>query len=190
MSDDLNDLPIVELENDYPEAIGKSGLFDLLMPVGDTGLIFTAAMPGILREYGPEFNSAVRQRAYLKAASTLVQMGLVRGESFAFLRDALALSVSQVATIYGVSDSTVMGWEDNTIAIPYNVWNCFSFRVCLADGVALPQSAFGISFRPRLIRVFPNAPAVPQATGVTQILCPTPPPWPGSECYPPYTKPF
>lgn len=189
MADDLADFPIVVLENDYPEASGKLGLFDLIMPVGGTGLQFVAAMPGILRPWGVEFSAPVRQRAYLKAASTLVQMGLIGGESFAFLRSALELSQADVAALYGVTEPTVVGWEDNSIPIPINVWQCFSYRVCLADGVALPNAAFGTSFRPRLIRVFPNPPMVSQQQTGDNNPCPPQPPWPGAECFPPF-KPY
>ena len=188
MADDLADYPIVVLEADYQEAAGKLGLFDLLMPVGSTGLVFTAAMPGILRTYGIDFTPAVQRAAYLRAATTLIQMGLVRGESFKFLRTALGLTQLEVAAIYGVTDTVVDGWETNSVPIPYTVWSCFSSRVCAADGIPYPaQSAFGTSWRPRLIRVFPEAPAVPQPNGpyTTSSTCPTPPPIPGSECYPP-----
>lgn len=186
MADDLANYPIVVLENDYPEAFGKLGLFDLLMPVGDTGLIFTAAMPGILYVTGPTFTPLVEHVAYLRAASTLIQMGLVRGESFAFLRYALQLTVAEVAVLYGVSEPTVQGWEDNSIPIPMPVWNCFSQRVMVADGRVLPANpAICPSFRARLIRVFPNAPMVSQQQGNQPPVCPPPPDFPGAECYPP-----
>lgn len=185
MADDLADYPIVVLENDYPEAFGKLGLFDLLMPVGDTGLIFTAAMPGILYVTGPRFTPPVEKAAYLRAASTLIQMGLVRGESFAFLRYALGLTIAEVAALYGVLDVAVQGWEDNTIQIPVNIWSCFAQRVMLADGRVLPANpAICPSFRSRLIRVFPNAPMVSQSQANPECPCP-PADFPGSECYPP-----
>ena len=188
MADDLADYPIVVLENDYPEAFGKLGLFDLLMPVGDTGLVFTAAMPGVLRVTGPSFTPLVEHVAYLRAASTLIQMGLVRGESFAFLRYALQLTTADVATLYGVPESTVQGWEDNSIPIPPTVWNCFSQRVMVQDGRVLPANpAINPSFRPRLIRVFPNAPMVSQQQGA-QPECPPPPDFPEAECFPPPRK--
>jgi len=186
MADDLADYPIVVLENDFPEAAGKLGLFDLLMPVGSTGLVFTAAMPGILRTWGVEFSAAVQRASYLRAASTLVQMGLIRGESFLFLRTALGLTQLEVATLYGVTTIEVDGWETNSIPIPLSVWACFSARVCAADRVPYPSSSsFGSSFRARLIRVFPEAPAIPQPAGPYTSSCPNPPPFPGSECYPP-----
>jgi len=163
MADDLASFPIVVLENDYPEQVGKIGLFDLLMPVGATGLIFVAAVPGRLYEWGPTFSDPVQKAANLRAASTLVQMGLIRGESFAFLREALRLTQAEVAAMYGVPLLTVQGWENNTIEIPRNTWGCLALRVCVADGRAmLAEYALVMNFRPRLIRVFPNITMVSQ----------------------------
>ena len=188
MADDLADLPIVVLENDYPEEVGKVGLFDILMPVGVTGLVFTAAMPGRLYKWGVLFSDEVQRVSNLRAATTLIQMGLIRGESFRFIREALRYSQQEVATLYGVDVPTVMGWEANTIPIPLNVWACLSYRACLADGRVLPADrALDPNWRPRLIRVFPEMPMVgiPQTT-TCKPTCPQPPPeLPGSECYPP-----
>jgi len=186
VADDLANYPIVVLENDYPEQVGKMGLFDLLMPVGATGLIFTAAMPGILREWGPSFSDEVHRVSNLRAASTLIQMGLIRGESFVFIRESLRMSQQDVATLYGVTLETVIEWESNVIPVPVNVWACLSYRVCLADGRTLPPDrALCPDWRPRLIRVFPNAPMV-GTQQPAQPLCPDPPSgFPGADCYPP-----
>jgi hypothetical protein len=172
MADDLADYPIVVLENDYPEAVGKIGLFDLLMPVGNTGLIFTAAVPGRLYEWGPTFTPLVTKAANLRAASTLVQMGLIRGESVAFMRAALGFTQADLAALYGVPLSTVIGWEDNTLPIPRGTWQCLAFRVCTADGRSLPvDTALTPSWRPRLIRVFPVVPTPPMPQ-VSSPACP------------------
>lgn len=190
MSDDLADYPIVILENDFPEAIGKIGLFDFLMPVEDSGLVFTAAVPGRLYEYGPEFTAFVQKYSRLRAASTLVQMGWARGESFTFLRAALELSISDVANIYGVTDIVVMEWESNLVPIPITVWNCFSFRVCLADSRQLPNPIqyYRGNLPARLIRVFPNLPMQGQVQVVDSYPpgnnpCPLPP-FPQADCLP------
>lgn len=189
MAEEFPQTPIVLLENDYPERIGKLGLFDIQLPVGNTGLRFVAAMPGILYPEPPgvQFSDAVEHAARLRAATTLIQMGLVRGESFAFIRAAIPLTTSEVAAIYGVSDATVQGWEDNSIPIPVNVWECLSYRVCLLDGVQLPsvRGLCGASWRPRVIRVFPNLPIVSQPQiSPNADTCP-PLAFPGSSCYPP-----
>jgi len=187
VADDLADYPIVVLEADYPEQVGKMGLFDLLMPVGRTGLVFTAAMPGVLYEWGSQFSDEVQRVSNLRAATTLIQMGLIRGESFRFIREALRMSQQEVATLYNVTLDTVVGWETNTIPLPLNVWACLSHRACVADLRPLPPDrAQTPDWRPRLIRVFPNAPMRGSGQGAQQPLCPQPPSGlPGSECYPP-----
>lgn len=186
MADDLADFPIVVLENDYPEQVGKVGLFDYLMPVGATGLVFVAAVPGTLYLWGPTFTEPVKRAADLRAASTLVQMGLIRGESFAFLRNALRLTQAEVAAIDGVPVSTVEDWENNVIPVPRAIWACLAFRVCSADGRSLPveYALCPPSWRPRKIRVFPNVPSIPQSQPATPP-CPPPLDLVGPDCPPP-----
>ncbi len=193
MADDLADFPIVVLENDSPERVGRVGLFDLLMPVANTGLVFTAAVPGLLSLYGPVFTELVRRAANLRAATTLVHMGLVRGESVEFIREALGLTPQQLAAISGVDLLDVSNWEANTVVVPIHVWGDLAARACLADGRTMPlHHALCPDWRPRLIRVFPNIPS----RGVSQV--PQGPAYlvhplsnapasiiPGAECYPP-----
>jgi hypothetical protein len=183
MADDLPDFPIVVLEADYPEQIGKVGLFDYLMPVGSTGVVFVAAVPGRLYPWGIVFSEPVKQAADLRAASTLAHWGIIRGEAFTFLRNALRLSQSDIATMFGVTLATVQGWENNTIPIPVTAWGCTQSRVCIADGrVFLSKFAIDPDFRPRKIRVFPNSPQVVEP----QISPPCTPPVPlvGPDCEP------
>ena len=159
MADDLANYPIVVLENDYPEQVGKVGLFDFLMPVGSTGIVFTAAVPGRLYVWGPTFTAAVQAAAKLRAASTLAQMGLINGATFAFLRDALQLTQTELANELGVTVTEVQDWENDVVEIPRLMWDNVSRRVGTADGRALPSVvACPPNFRPRKIRVFPNIP--------------------------------
>lgn len=167
MADDLADYPIVVLENDYPEQVGKVGLFDFLMPVGNTGIVFTAAVPGRLYKWGPTFTDTVKAVSRLRAASTLAQMGLVNGATVAFLRVALQLTQAELATSLGVALADVQDWETNVSEIPRLMWDEISRRVGVADGRPLPSVvACPQNFRPRKIRVFPNIPmgAQPQPT--------------------------
>lgn len=187
MADDLPDFPIVVLEADYPERVGRVGLFDYLMPVGDTGIVFVAAVPGTLYEWGVQFTPEVQQASNLRAASTLAHMGLIRGETFEFLRLSLQLTQADIATAFGVPLATVQGWEDNTIPIPVNSWADLSNQVCEADHRAsLTEHAPCPDFRPRKIRVFPETPMPTQA--VTSPPCDPPVPIVGPDCEP-YGRP-
>ena len=187
MAADVAEYPIVVLENDAPEQVGKVGLFDLRMPVGDTGIVFIAAVPGILYTSGPQFTEPVQRAADLRASTTLIHMGLVRGESLAFIRQGLRLSQQEVADLCGVTSPDVVGWENNTMVVPLTVWNAISQRACIADGRSLPlHHALCADWRPRVIRVFPNIPSqgVPQPH-IQAPPYPQGPAIPGSECYPP-----
>jgi len=159
MADDLAQFPIVVLESDYQETIGKIGLYDYLMTVGATGIEFMAAVPGRLQIWGPVFALNVQKAANLRAASTLVQMGLISGDTFAFMRQALGFSQSDIATMYGVTLATVIAWEGNSIPVPRANWACLAYRVCIADGRGMPSDfALNPDFRARMIRIFPNIP--------------------------------
>jgi DNA-binding transcriptional regulator YiaG len=167
MADDLADFPIVVLEADYPEAVGKIGLFDIHMPVGLTGIVFVAAVPGRLYVWGPNFTDSVRQAANLRAASTLVHMGLINGDTFTFLRSTLQITQADLATQLGVPFATVQGWEDGSIEIPRLSWTTLAQQVVAADGRSLPvELACPPNFRGRKIRVFPNIPmeTMPQSS--------------------------
>ena len=160
------DFPIVVLEADSPQAIGKVGLFDFVISVGDTGIKFVAAIAGLLKPWGPVFQPAAVQLANLRAASTLVQWGLISGDIFAFERSAILLQQSDVATILGVDLSTVQEWEADEIPVPRLMWQEISERVCKADQRSLPPELTLVtppaSFRARTVRIFPNVPQPPQ----------------------------
>jgi len=186
MADDIADFPIVVLEADFPEKVGKTGLFDLLMPVGNSGVVFTANVPGVLRTYGCEFTPQVEHLSRLRAAAVLVQMGLIRGEAFEFFRLALGETSAQTALRYGVTEPIVLGWEQNVTEIPFEVWRDMTVLVSKAAQVAFPhQPIQSQDWRPRLIRVFPilplqhsqeNTASYPTLLDNSGI--------PGIECYP------
>jgi hypothetical protein len=189
---DLPEYPIVVLENDAPERVGKVGLFDLYMPVVGTGIVFVAAVPGTLFLAGPRFTEIVRRASNLRAATTLIHMGLIRGESLAFIREALNLTFQETADLAGVPLSTVIGWENNTIPVPLHVWTALAQRACVADGRSLPANhAICPDWSLRQIRVFPNIPSrgvaqVNQASDFqSQVLSDFQPLFPGAECFPP-----
>ena len=177
------DFPIVELEADSPQAIGKVGLYDFIIPVGSTGIKFIAAIAGLLQSWGPVFQPAAIQLANLRAASTIVQWGLISGDIFAFERAAIQLSQQDVADILGVTLLTVQQWESGQVPIPRLMWQEIAARVCKADQRSLPPDLQLIdppaSFRARTVRIFPNVPMPPQPQAPPQ--CPPgrgPPPCP------------
>ncbi len=171
------DFPIVELEDDSPQAVGKVGLYDFFMQVGNTGIRFVAAIPGVLQTYGPVFTVAAQKAANLRAASTLAQWGLVSGDTFGFLAQAAGLSPADLATKYNVTLSTVNAWLANQTPVPPLVWRCLAYLVGTLDGRVISDFALApVSFQPRLIRVFPNVPAPPPPVQPPPPVCPPPPP--------------
>lgn len=184
MADDLADYPLVVLENDYPEQVGKMGLFDYLMPVGTTGVVFVAAMPGRLYPWGPTFSAEVQRASNLSAASTLVQMGWISAQPLAFLRNALQMSQTDVATLEGVLLATVQGWEDGSVPVPRLVWRDLANRVMQQSGRSMPpDQAMCPNMRPRKIRVFPNLPMVSDQVA-QDSSCPEPVSLVGPNCLP------
>ncbi len=157
-----DEYPIVELEADSPHAIGKVGLYDFRMPVGSTGIVFVAALSGVLREYGPEFSALVQQAAMRRAGSTLAWWGIIQGDTFAFLRQAAQLSQDDLADQLGVPVATLQAWEAGTVPIPREYWDSLATQVCALDGrsppagPALPVPPLGL--RARTVRVFPAIP--------------------------------
>ena len=177
------DFPIVELESDSPQAIGKVGLYDLIIPVGNTGITFIAAIAGLLQAWGPVFQPAAIKLANLRAASTLCQWCLISGDIFAFERAAIQLEQSDVATILGVPLLTVQQWEADKVPVPRLMWQEIAARVCKADQRYLPPELTVVvppaSFRARQVRIFPNVPMPPQPS--FSLGCPPgkgPPPCP------------
>ena len=171
------DFPIVELEADSPQAIGKVGLFDLVIQVGNTGITFIAAIAGLLKSWGPVFQPAAVALANLRAASTLCHWGLVSGDVFAFQRASIQLQQGDVATILGVPLGTVQAWEAATLPIPRLMWQEIAARVCAADQRSLPPELQlpvpPASFRGRTVRIFPRVPQPPQPIQCRQACdCP------------------
>ncbi|MGH7867861.1 MAG: hypothetical protein ACREP9_09595, partial [Candidatus Dormibacteraceae bacterium] len=160
------DFPIVELEADSPQAIGKVGLYDMVITVGGTGIKFVAAIAGLLQPWGPVFQPIAIQLANLRAASTLCRWGLISGDIFAFERAAIGLQQSDVATILSVPLLTVQQWESDQIPVPRLAWQEIAARVCKADQVYLPSELTvpvpPASFVARTVRIFPRVPMPPQ----------------------------
>jgi hypothetical protein len=161
------DFPIVVLEDDSPQQIGKVGLYEYIIPVGSTGITFVAYIAGLLQPWGPVFQPAAMYLANLRAGSTLAQWGLISGDIFAFLRSSINLDQAAVATFLGVPITTVEEWEADEVPVPRLMWQAVAARVCKTDQRSLPpdlQLAMpnNGAFRPRQIRIFPNVPMPPQ----------------------------
>jgi hypothetical protein len=178
---ELPDFPIVVLEATSPELVGKPGLFDFYMNVGSSGIVFVAALPGLLREWGAEFASYAIDAAFRRAGSTLAQWGIISGDTFGFLAQAAKLSVADLSARYGVPEVTIQAWINNQTPVDPAVWQCLAYLVCSLDGRNFlpnpPAPVPAPSLRPRQIRVFPNVPT-PSMPQSTTPACPPPPPRP------------
>jgi hypothetical protein len=177
------DFPIVVLESDSPQAIGKVGLYDYIIPIGSTGITFVAPIAGLLQPWGAVFQPAAMHLANLRAASTLCQWGLISGDIFAFERAAINLQQQDVANLLNVPLMTVEEWEADEVAVPRLMWQEIAARVCKQDQRYLPPELQLLnppaSYRGRVIRIFPNVPMPPQPIEPTG--CPPghgPPPCP------------
>lgn len=149
-------------------------LVDFEMPVGNTGIIFVAALEARMASWGPVFSTVATLAAYRRAASTLAQMALVAGSTFEFMRLAVPYSQSEAAAFLGVSQADVSGWEAGGSVIPTNLWYLLADKICDIDGrefcpfPTLPD----LSFRPRRVRVYPDIPRIkPSPTGGSDCDC-------------------
>jgi hypothetical protein len=139
-------------------------LIDFQMQVGNTGIVFVAAITGWRESDGTAlFIPGATAAAYRRAASTLAAMSLVAGSTFQFMRLAQNLSVDQAAILCGVDDATVNAWEAGTTPVPFSSWQYMADAACKADSrpgivYTAPQ---GVDLRPRVIRVYPDVPGLP-----------------------------
>ena len=149
-------------------------LVDYYLPVGDTGFQFVAALQAELRSWGPVFTTVATQAAYRRAGSTLAHMALVSGQTFLFLRLAVAYTQAQVATLLGVTVPEVQAWESGAVPIPTNLWYEMGAEVCRVDRRQFtPYPTLpGIDLRPRVVRVFPDIPLPSMPPSVDPCACP------------------
>lgn len=146
-------------------------LVDFEMPVGNTGIVFVAALEAQMASWGPVFQTIATQAAYRRAASTLAQMALVHGATFEFMRHGAEYSIAGIAQFLGVSEATIEAWEAGTEVVPTNQWYLLADKICAMDGrefcpfLTLPA----LDLRARRIRVYPDVPRVSSAP--TQSPC-------------------
>jgi hypothetical protein len=153
-------------------------LIDYTVQVGTTGINFVAGLTGWRESDGTAlFIPGAVDAAVRRAASTLAWMALISGQTFQFLRLSLGLSVDQTAELVGVTPSTITDWEDGTLPVGVQSWQCLADAALKADGRAgitytpLPAP----DFRPRTIRIFPDVPGAPQPPAPPCPPCGTPP---------------
>lgn len=144
----------------YPVRPGMFIVADFYMPVGTTGITFVAALQGLSSAAGPTiFAQTDQDAALVRAASTLSHWGIIDGQFFAFIRQALKMSQADAAAFIGVTVPSVQAWEAGTTDIPRDMW------IMLADEIGRVDSRPGLvdlaltpDKRARLIRIFPDVP--------------------------------
>lgn len=148
----------------YPVRAGIPIVGDFYMPVGTTGITFVAALQGISSAAGPTiFDPADQDACLIRAASTLSRWGIIDGQFFAFIRQALKMSQADAAAFIGVTVPDVQAWENGTVEIPRDMWIMLADEVCRVDSrPGLVELALAPDKRPRLIRIFPD---IPQKSG-------------------------
>jgi hypothetical protein len=138
-----------------------TALVDYYMPVGTEGFQFVAALMAYIRPWGPVFPVEFTRAAYLRAASTLAHMGIVRGETLTFLRDGAQLTQPQAASLLGVTLGDIVAWESNAAPIPRSIWDFMAHYVCDMDnrrGFTPNLDVSTSDFRARTIRIRPDIP--------------------------------
>jgi DNA-binding transcriptional regulator YiaG len=160
----LDDCYVVDVEPKYV-------LTDYVLRVGFTDLHFVAGLPALVTTSGPQFSAKVLQAMWTRAASTLTQMGLMRGQTFQFIRLGLPMTEAEVATMFNVLVSDVQDWESEAVPVPLNAWRCLAAKIDKKDGryssSELALCPPGPSYRYRMIRIYPDIPQepMPQNTG-------------------------
>lgn len=129
------------------------------MPIGTTGVRFVAKLDAILRAWGPEFSASDIKQALLRAASTLAQTGMIRGQAFAFMRVGGQLTQAQAADLTGVDLPTLQAWEAETLPLSMTAWKTLAHYVTDLDGrdhyMTTPPCP-PETWRRRDIRVYPD----------------------------------
>jgi hypothetical protein len=145
----------------YPVRPGVYIVADFFMPVGTTGIIFVAALQGLSSAAGPTiFAQSDQDACYVRAGSTLARWGIIYGQFFAFIRQALKWTQADAAAfIGGVTVADIQAWEAGTTPIPRDSWIMLADEICRVDTrPGLEGLALSPDLRPRTIRIFPDIP--------------------------------
>lgn len=145
----------------YPIAYAPNdpiyGVYDFEMPVGNTGIVFIAALNGTLgaKGMGPIFSQRLMDAAYRRAATSLVHMGLMAGQTFAFIRQAVPLTQAETADLLDTDVPTIEAWETGTQDLTRDAWITLAEAIIQKDDRAMtPYLALApVDLRPRRIRI-------------------------------------
>lgn len=142
--------------------IGYLKLIDYEVPVGNTGIIFVATLSGGMTPDGVALLEPIQiEWAYHRAASQLAFMGLINGDTFAFLRSSIPMTVADVATLVGYPIGDVQDWEAGVEPVPVPAWQIVADKCCQIDYRPwVTQIPVAPDFRPRRIRIHPDIPSV------------------------------
>ena len=151
-------------------------LVDYLMRIGSTNVYFVAKLPAIIKPWGPVFDAKDMHQAELRAASTLAQTGLIRGQSLQFLRLAVPWTEAELASFLGVTVPDIQGWEAETVGLPRTIWLATAHYLAALDGrenYDIPPPCPMDNWQPRVIRVYPDFPmqVQPQYSSTGCIPC-------------------
>jgi len=136
-------------------------LVDYIMMIGNTKVGFVAKLLATLRVWGPEFTPADIHQAEIRAASTLAQTALIRGQSLQFMRLAVPWDEPTAATFLGVTVPELQAFEAETTVMPPSIWLALADYVAKLDGRShydIPPPCPPENWQPRVIRVWPDFP--------------------------------
>ena len=149
-------------------------LIDYEFPVGNTGIIFVAALQGYFLANGVGIIDDHQIRwGWHRAASTLAFMGLISGETFRFLRESLPLTEVEAATLLGADVPSIQAWEAGILNVPITIWQTLAHTCSDVDQRpgSLYMPAQGMDFRPRRIRIVPDVPGKSTAPVIPPTPC-------------------
>lgn len=108
-------------------------LYEYEMPVRGTGIVFYAVMNGTLGPIGPVFSARLMRAAALRAATSLIHMGLASGPTFAFLREAVPMTQAEAATFLSTTDTIINEWETGVTPLPRDAWLTLAEKIVQLD---------------------------------------------------------
>lgn len=151
---------VVQVSDETDRLVGVAGNFDMYLPVGETGIVFVAFVPGVDTKRGIRHVSRVRRAVMLRAASTLAHWGVQNGDVIEFMREAAYLDRQVLAAMLGISEAQVERFETDVEEMPRLMFEALSVYV-----TGLDQRGPGTGFvlhppedRYRPVRIWPSIP--------------------------------